>query len=55
MNCIVEGLSAINSAPSKGFAKATIKARLPTFFVRKETKTKWMQPWLHQTEAYMET
>jgi len=55
MGHIVEGLGAINSAPSAGFAKVTIKARLLDSFVGKETKTKWMWPWLHQIEAYMET
>jgi hypothetical protein len=55
MNDIVEGLGAINSAPSGGFAKATIKVRLLNSFARKETKTKRVQPWLHQVEVYMET
>ncbi len=54
MNCIVENLGAIGNAPSGGFAKATIKARLPDFFTGKETKTKRVHPWLHQVEAYME-
>jgi hypothetical protein len=40
MGHIVEGLGAINSAPSAGFAKVTIKARLLDSFVGKETKTK---------------
>ncbi len=55
MNYIVEGLNAISNGPSRGFAKATIKARLPNSFVGKETKTKRVQPWLHQIEAYKET
>lgn len=37
---IMEGLGAINSAPNEGFAKVTIKAKLPNSFARKETKTK---------------
>jgi hypothetical protein len=45
MNFIAKGLGVINSAPSEGFTKATIKARLLASFVRKETKVK----------AYMET
>jgi len=36
----VGGLGAINSAPSVGFAKVAIKARLLNTFVGKETKTK---------------
>jgi hypothetical protein len=40
MDFIVEGLGAINIAPSAGFAKVTIKARLLDSFVGKETKTK---------------
>jgi hypothetical protein len=40
MNRIVEGLGAIGITPSGGFANATIKARLPNSFARKETKTK---------------
>lgn len=55
MNCIVEGLGAIDSAPSGGSAMATIKARLPDSFTRKDTKIKWVWPWLHQVETYMET
>jgi hypothetical protein len=55
MNYIVEGLSAISDDPSRGFAKTTIKARLPNSFIGKETKTKQVQPWLHQIEANMET
>jgi hypothetical protein len=55
MNCIVDELSAISDAPSGGSNKTTIKARLSNSFVRKETKTKWVQPWLHQIEAYMAT
>ncbi len=55
MDFIVEGLGTINIAPSAGFAKVTIKARLLDSFVGKETKTKWMQLWLHQVGAYMET
>jgi len=42
MNRIVENLGAIGSAPSGGFTKVTIKARLPDFFAGKETKTKWV-------------
>jgi hypothetical protein len=42
MNRIMEGLSAIGIAPSGDFANATIKARLPNSFARKETKTKWV-------------
>jgi uncharacterized protein YfdQ (DUF2303 family) len=52
---IMEGLGAINGVPSEGFAKVTIRARLPNFFTRKETKTKRVWQWLHQIEAYMET
>jgi hypothetical protein len=55
MNCIVENLGAISSAPSGGFAEATIKARLLELFARKETKTKRVCLWVHQVEAYMET
>jgi hypothetical protein len=40
MDFIVEGLGTINIAPSAGFAKVTIKARLLDSFVGKETKTK---------------
>jgi hypothetical protein len=40
MNHIVKSLGAIANAPSGGFVKATIKARLLDSFVRKETKTK---------------
>jgi hypothetical protein len=40
MGYITEGLGAIGSAPSGGSTKATIKARLPNSFARKETKTK---------------
>jgi hypothetical protein len=45
MNFIVEGLGAIDSAPSGGFAKATVKVKLSDSFVRKETKV----------DVYMET
>jgi len=55
MNHIVKGLGAINSAPSGGSAKAMINAKLLDPFIRKETKTKRVWPWLHQIEAYMET
>jgi len=55
MGYIVEGLGAIDNAPNVGFAMMTIKARLSNSFVGKETKTKWMQLWLHQVKAYMET
>jgi len=55
MNCIVKGLGAIGSTPSEGFAKATIKVRLLDSFAGKETKTKWVQLWLHKVKAYMET
>jgi phage host-nuclease inhibitor protein Gam len=55
MNCIVKGLDAIGSTPSEGFAKATIKVRLLDSFAGKETKTKWVQLWLHKVKAYMET
>ncbi len=55
MSHIVEGLGAIDSAPSGGFTKATIKARLLDSFAGKETKTKWVWLWLHQVEAHMET
>jgi hypothetical protein len=54
-SCIAEGLGAIGSAPSGGFAKATIKAKLPNSFVGKETKTKWVWLWLHKIDAHMET
>ncbi|CAM6014561.1 unnamed protein product [Sphagnum balticum] len=40
MNFIAKGLGVIDSAPSGGFTKATIKARLLASFVRKETKVK---------------
>ncbi len=40
MNHIVESLGIIKNAPSRGFTKATIKARLPNSFTKKETKTK---------------
>jgi len=49
MNDIVENLDAISNAPSGGSTKATIKAR--SLDVGKETKTKWVRPWLHQVEA----
>jgi hypothetical protein len=55
MNRTMERLGAIDSAPSGGFAKATIKVRLRDSFIGKVTKTNWVQPWLHQVEAYMET
>jgi hypothetical protein len=55
MNHIAKGLGAINSAPSGGSAKATIKVRFPNSFIAKETKTKHVRPWLHQGEVYMET
>jgi hypothetical protein len=48
MNRIMKGLGAIDSAPSGGFAKATIKVKLPDSFTRRETKTKRVQSWLHQ-------
>jgi hypothetical protein len=41
--------------PIAGSTKATIKAKLLNSFTGKETKTKWVQPWLHQVEMYMET
>jgi hypothetical protein len=47
MNHIEESLGAIGSAPSGGSTKATIEARLLDSFARKETKTKWVWPWLH--------
>ncbi len=40
MGRITERLGAIGGAPSGGFAKVTIKARLLDSFGRKETKTK---------------
>jgi len=40
MGHIVEGLGAINNAPSAGFAKVTIKVRLLDSLIGKETKTK---------------
>ncbi len=52
---ITEGLGVIDSALGEGFAKVTIKTRLPNSFARKETKTKRVWRWLHQIEAYMET
>ncbi len=55
MNHIVEGLGAIGNAPSEGIVKGTIKARLLDSFAGKETKTKWVQLWLHKVEAYTET
>jgi hypothetical protein len=55
MSYIVEGLGVVKNAPSKGFTKATIKARLPNSFARKEMKTKQVQPWLHPIQTYMET
>jgi hypothetical protein len=55
MGQIVEGWGIIGGAPSEGFAKVAIKARLPNSFDGKETKTKKVQPWLHQVEVYMET
>jgi len=55
MHCIAKGLGAISNAPSGGSSKATIKARLPKSFAKKETKTKQMWPWLHQIKVYMET
>jgi hypothetical protein len=55
MNHIVKGLGAINSAPSGGSAKAMINAKLLDPFIRKETKTKRVWPWLHQIKTYMET
>ncbi len=55
MNHREEGLGTIGSAPSGSSTKPTIKARLLDSFTGKETKTKWVWPWLHQVEAYMET
>jgi hypothetical protein len=55
MNHITKGLGAISNAPSWGFAKATINVKLPNVFVKKETKTKQVWPWLHQIKTYMET
>ncbi len=55
MNHIAKGLGAISNAPSGGSAKATINARPPDPFIRKETKTKQVQPWFHQIKTYMET
>ncbi len=55
MNHVAEWLGAISSAPSAGSAKATIKVRLLNSFARKEIKTKWVRPWLHQVKVYMET
>jgi hypothetical protein len=55
MNRITKGLGAIDSASSGGSTKATIKVRLSNSFTRKETKTKRVQPWLHQVEEYMKT
>ncbi len=50
MNYIVERLVA-----SEGFAKATIKVRLPNSLIGKDTKNKSVQPWLHQIKAYKES
>jgi hypothetical protein len=57
MNHIVEGLGVISVASGGDSPRvAIIKARLfMNSFTRMETKTKIMQPWLHQVEAYMET
>jgi hypothetical protein len=55
MSQIVEGWGIIGGAPSGGFTKVAIKARLPNSFVGKKTKTKKVQLWLHQVEVYMET
>jgi hypothetical protein len=55
MSYMVEGLGVIENAPSKGFTKATIKARLSNSFAIKEMKTKQVQPWLHLIQTYMET
>jgi hypothetical protein len=55
MNYVAKGLGAISNAPSGGSAKATIKARLLDPFIRKETKTKQMRPWLHQIKTFIET
>jgi hypothetical protein len=52
MNRIAKGLGPTSSAPSGSFANATINARLPNPFVRKETKTKQVRPWLHQIKTY---
>jgi hypothetical protein len=52
---IAEGLGVIDGALNGGSTKVTIKARLLDSFARKETKTKWVRPWLHQVKAYMET
>jgi hypothetical protein len=57
MSCIVEGLGVIENAPSRGFTKATIKARLPNSFARKEMKlnkcshgyTQYKHIWKHST------
>jgi len=48
-------LGAIGNVPSGGFAKVTIKARLPNSFAGKKTKTKQVRMWLHHVEVYMET
>jgi hypothetical protein len=45
-------LGVIGIVPSGGFTKVAIKAKLPTSFVRKETKTKKVQPWLQEMEVY---
>ncbi len=55
MGRIAKDLDVIGSAPSGGFAKVAIKARLLDSFTWKETKTKKMWPWLHQVEAYLKT
>jgi hypothetical protein len=55
MSHITKGLGAIKSALSGDFIKATTKAKLLDSFMGKETKTKQMQPWLHQVQAYMKT
>jgi hypothetical protein len=44
MGWITESLGVISITPSGGFAKVAIKARLLNSFVRKEIKTKRMQP-----------
>jgi hypothetical protein len=45
-------LGVIGIVPSGDFAKVAMKAKLPSSFARKETKTKRMQPWLHEMEIF---
>jgi hypothetical protein len=44
-------LGVIGIVPNGGFAKVAMKANFLHSFISKETKTKRVQPWLHEMEV----